>query len=248
VTTYKWLEEATSRIRFGPDRESVRRELEGHLLDRQERYLAQGMDEHAAEEAAVADMGDASEIAEELGRIHAPWWGWIWRASRVLLWLAATTLLCLLLAQGKHLYKYLTWEGTAHFSGEELLDSRSFDPNRAGKSGDYTFHIDGITVDTVGKGETFRVAYIDVRITRPLWAEGCDVSNAIHTVTDSTGAVYPGEFAANAPHFAFRNSVHTAIGQKFRLMLWYVPEDVQWVELSIGYGDFARQIRLEVEP
>jgi len=248
MTTFAWLDEATSKIVFGPDREIVRRELEGHLLDRQERYLAQGMDETAAEEAAVADMGDPSEIAEELGRIHRPWWGWIWQASRMLLRFALVFFVCLLLIQYQQLGAYFTWEGTAHFSGEELLESRSFEPNRAGKSGDYTFHIDGITVDTVGKSEPFRVIYIDVHITRPLWTGACSLSDALHTVTDSSGTVYFPDFVAHSPHFYFRDIIHTAIGQKFRLMLWYVPEDVQWVELGIGYGDFARQLRLEVEP
>lgn len=248
MTTFTWLDEATSKIVFGPDREIVRRELEGHLLDRQERYLAQGMDEAAAEEAAVADMGDPSEIAEELGRIHRPWWGWIWQASRVLIRFALVFFVCLLLIQYQQLDAYLTWEGTAHFIGEELLESRSFEPDRVGKSGDYTFHIDGITVDTVGKGEPFRVLYIDVRITRPLWTGECSISDALHTVTDSTGTVYSTVFAGSAPHFYFRDIVQTAIGQKFRLMLWYVPEDVDWVELGIGYGELARQIRLEVEP
>jgi len=82
---HRWLETATARILFRPDRETVRRELEGHLLDRQERYLARGMAEDEAAKAAVADMGDPEALAVELGRIHRPWWGWLWQASRVLL-------------------------------------------------------------------------------------------------------------------------------------------------------------------
>jgi len=89
VSRTYWLETATKKIRFSGDREAVYRELEGHLLDRMERYLAQGMSETEASRAATADMGDAEEIAEELGRIHAPWWGYLWKLSRWVLVLAA---------------------------------------------------------------------------------------------------------------------------------------------------------------
>ena len=77
-----WLETATKKIRFSGDREAVRRELEGHLLDREERYLALGMSEAEAAKAAARDMGDPEEVAEALGRIHAPWWGYLWKISR----------------------------------------------------------------------------------------------------------------------------------------------------------------------
>lgn len=248
MTKEQWLDAATQKIRFAPDRDTVRRELAAHIEDLTDRYAAAGAAPVEAETQALREMGSAADIAAELGRIHRPWWGWLWQASRVLLRFTLVFFVCLLLIQYQQLDAYLTWEGTAHFIGEELLESRNFDPDRVGKSGDYTFHIDGITVDTVGKGEPFRVIYIDVRITRPLWTGECSISDALHTVTDSTGTVYSTVFAGSAPHFYFRDTVQTAIGQKFRLMLWYVPEDVDWVELGIGYGELARQIRLEVEP
>lgn len=86
-----WLLTATEKIRFKPDREAVLRELEAHIQDREEHYRAKGMEGYEAEKAAVADMGDPEEIARELGRIHSPWWGYLWRASRwalalVLIW------------------------------------------------------------------------------------------------------------------------------------------------------------------
>lgn len=76
-----WLEAATSKIRFAPDRAVVRRELEDHLTDRIEANRAKGMEPYEAEQAATAAMGDPKTLAEELGRLHAPWWGYLQRAT-----------------------------------------------------------------------------------------------------------------------------------------------------------------------
>ena len=38
-----------------------------------------------AEARALEDMGDPEEIGKELARIHKPWLGYLWRASK---WIA----------------------------------------------------------------------------------------------------------------------------------------------------------------
>lgn len=101
VSRRYWLETATQKIRFSGDREAVRRELESHLLEREERYLAQGMTEAEASRAATADMGDPTEVAEALGRIHAPWWGYLWKISRWILVIAALWAVFLTIAELK---------------------------------------------------------------------------------------------------------------------------------------------------
>ena len=77
-----WLDRATEKIRFQPDRRRVRRELEDHILDRMEASPLTG---YEAEQAAVAAMGDPEALAVELGRIHTPYLGWLWRGSQWLL-------------------------------------------------------------------------------------------------------------------------------------------------------------------
>ena len=103
MTSESWLYRATREIRFVPDREAVRQELREHLADRVDAYMEQGRTFTEAEEAAVEAMGDPAEIAEELGRIHAPWWGYFWRASRVILVLAAIAAVWGMLAQRPNL-------------------------------------------------------------------------------------------------------------------------------------------------
>jgi len=96
----EWLSQAVSGIRFAPDREEVRRELLDHLEDKAadlERIFPD-MTRREAEEMALDQMGDADVLGKELARIHKPWLGYLWRASRVLLGLALVVLTVELLA------------------------------------------------------------------------------------------------------------------------------------------------------
>ena len=77
-----WLDTATGKIRFTPDRKAVRRELQDHLEDRMEAGRAKGLSAYEAECAATAAMGDPDALAEALAKIHAPWWGRLWRLSQ----------------------------------------------------------------------------------------------------------------------------------------------------------------------
>ena len=77
-----WVEEATRKIRFKPDRAAVGRELTGHIQDLQEKYAAQGLSPYDAEMQAVEDMGDPAAIADDLARLHRPYLGWLWRLSQ----------------------------------------------------------------------------------------------------------------------------------------------------------------------
>ncbi len=82
-----WLDTAVRLIRFGPDRREVRAELEAHLEDKLEDYrrLFPDMTGEEAEERALKEMGDAEKIGAALGKLHKPWLGYLWTASRALL-------------------------------------------------------------------------------------------------------------------------------------------------------------------
>ena len=83
----RWLETAVSGIRFKPDRLAVRAELYGHLEDRalDLMRLFPDMDPDEARDRALSSMGDAEELKKELARVHRPWLGYLWQASRYLL-------------------------------------------------------------------------------------------------------------------------------------------------------------------
>lgn len=102
-----WLDTATSKIRFTPDRKAVRRELQDHLEDRMEVGKAQALSPYEAEIAATAAMGDPVALAEELGRIHSPWWGRLWRLSQ---WALAIVLLATVFSAVPRLREYLQYQ------------------------------------------------------------------------------------------------------------------------------------------
>jgi len=82
-----WLDIATRGIRFGPDREAVMAELLEHLEDKTAdlKRIFPDMTHGEAVELALSRMGDPEEIGRELTKIHRPWLGWLWQASRILL-------------------------------------------------------------------------------------------------------------------------------------------------------------------
>ena len=89
-----WLNTAVSGIRFYYDREEVRQELYDHFEDKTldlMRFYPQ-ISESEAEELALARMGDAEKLKDELARIHKPWIGNLWAVSVWLLFLAVVAL------------------------------------------------------------------------------------------------------------------------------------------------------------
>ena len=83
----QWLDRATAGIRFKPDREEVRAELAAHLEDKALDFqrIFPGLAEAEARERAASYMGDPEEIGKELAKVHRPWLGYLWRASKVLI-------------------------------------------------------------------------------------------------------------------------------------------------------------------
>lgn len=87
----QWCTEATNLIKFGPDRDAVSAELYAHLTDHFDALVEQGVPEEEARAQALEAMGSAKEIAPQLAAIHAPFWGYVLRISRI----AMIILLCL---------------------------------------------------------------------------------------------------------------------------------------------------------
>lgn len=82
---YLWCQSATALILFAPDRQRVWLELQGHLEDRYDALIAQGLSHDEATEQTLADMGPVKQIARQLGEIHRPFWAYCLRYSRIAL-------------------------------------------------------------------------------------------------------------------------------------------------------------------
>lgn len=72
----EYLDIVQDQIRCRRARESVRKELEGHIEDQIECYQSQGIAFREAEEMAVLDMGDPVETGNSMNRIHRPRMAW----------------------------------------------------------------------------------------------------------------------------------------------------------------------------
>lgn len=72
----EYLDRLTEQLRCRKAREPVREEIRQHLEDQTAAFMADGMGEQEAKEAAVREMGDPIEVGNELDRIHRPKMAW----------------------------------------------------------------------------------------------------------------------------------------------------------------------------
>ena len=119
----QWLDKATAGIRFGPDRRAVSEELAAHLEDKAVglRRIFPDMTEEEVWERATSEMGDPAEIGKALARLHKPWLGYLWRASK---W-GAAILVVLLMAINLFLSDHFQSYGYALWGRESTVYGRT---------------------------------------------------------------------------------------------------------------------------
>lgn len=88
-----FLDEVIDYVKFPYDRRNIRKELEGHMLDRVEDYTEQGLSIEAAEQRTIEAMGSAKEIGLELNREHNPILGWVWKLTNTFVILLVVVLI-----------------------------------------------------------------------------------------------------------------------------------------------------------
>lgn len=236
-----WLDTATRKILFRPDREAVRRELEAHLEDLRE---ASGLEE----EAALAAMGDPAALAEELGRVHRPWLGYLWRLSQIAL-LGAAAVYVLLLAllavrpgysyrvlPGMHLYNYLQTD-VDMLDPARVIEARELPAGAAFETGGYTIRPDQVVFRQVSEtdGPQWNL-YIELDITLSRWEEPLDYWFALSGVRTGGGP----------PYGMDPMSAYWGFWQKCGLEFKGLPEDAEWVELDFGYGKLKRTLHIDL--
>lgn len=237
-----WLDTATKKIRFRPDRKAVRRELEAHLEDLRETSGLEG-------DAALRAMGDPIEIAEELGRIHRPWLGYLWRLSQIALIGAAAVyvlLLALLAARpgysyrvlpGMRLYNYLQTD-VDMLDPALVIEARELPPGAAFETGGYAIRPDRAVFRQVSgtDGPQWNL-YIELDITLSRWREPLDDWFALSGIRTSAG---PPPFSLD------RMSACWGFWQKCGFEIVDLPEDTEWVELDFGYGERKRTLHIDL--
>ena len=199
-----WLDTATGKIRFAPDRAAVRRELRDHLEDRMEAGRAKGLSPYEAESAATAAMGDPVALAEELGRIHSPWWGRLWRLSQ---WALAIVLLATVFSAVPRLREYLQYQmynPPFPFSAEEGSYTREYyadytkeirvpkvwDIDGSVELGHYRFTVSGAWVEewTVSGEDPYPVRQLVITLRADTWRFWEPLSNSQFMILDNMAA------------------------------------------------------------
>lgn len=227
-----WLDTATAKIRFRPDREAVRRELEAHLED---------LREHTGltEEVVLEAMGNPGNIAEELGRIHRPWLGYLWRVSQVAL--AGTAVFCCLLA----ILAEAVYQPLGRLAGglESLLtpvpfteaaEEREVFSGMAVETGGYTIRADRAVLQRDEDGPW--TLTVDLRIGLGWRREPIILQNAWSDARSSAGACGQRTTAYSAS-WLFWQKACIAVE---------VPEDAEWAELDFGWGERRRTLRIDL--
>ena len=237
-----WLDAATTKIRFRPDRKAVRRELEAHLEDLRD---ASGL----GEDAALRAMGDPAGIAEELGRLHSPWLGYLWRLSQLAL-AGAAAMYCLLvilvwltgrsyLLPGRDWYDYQHWLGSNVVKCESILEQREIPSDAAVRTGGYTISVDRVTLRKEDYGPEVRwILYIDLDVTFSHWGEPLLLWPAVSGGRADTGPIETG--------ILWNGDVSWGFWQKCVLTIENFPEDAEWVELDFGYGQPRRTLHIDL--
>lgn len=91
----KYLETVASYLHCRQARYPVISELRGHLMDRKEALLSQGLSESEAEAQAVKTMGDPAELGKALDQLHRPFW---YQVVTVCNWILALLIVVMVLA------------------------------------------------------------------------------------------------------------------------------------------------------
>lgn len=235
-----WLDRAVSGIRFKPDRLAVRAELYAHLEDRTLDLLRifPDMDPDEARDRALSTMGDAEELKKKLGKIHRPWLGWLWTASRIALGILAALALvaaCIPDESSKNLLVGGWWP----YRQETFGTPERPEPARVELEG-YTFQIiDAAYLESETWGDSIQVIF---RVSSPRFWERI-APGAVYralTVTAPNGEAFPMDCSVDWPGDMVRVSVSPARwGIVYRD--FYVDLDTQYV------GDWAPGDRVTLD-
>ena len=267
-----WVEEATRKIRFGPDRKAVGRELAAHIEDLREKYEAQGLSPYDAEMKATAEMGDPADIAEDLGRLHRPYLGWLWRLSQWALGITAVIAAFLVIP---YLFSLPSNFPTYHPQLPEAVETweygdgttrtvtmlQSWEPEGKVKLGSYNFTIPMAwltrsSTRTAADGTVYPERYeLAVVLRAVTWRFWEPISTDQYMIlssgaADSGGNRYglweTGLFGQEANRNYFCNSRSSGLSTVYYEMFLDLPsaEAPDWVDIPVGYGGDVLRLNL----
>ena len=237
-TLHQWCKAATGKIRYKPDRKQVYHELMAHLEDKCDELRASGCPEDEIEVRAVEAMGDAEEIAPQLGVLHRPFWGYVYSAVKWIAVFTAVLAICVSILEWK-------WN---------FIDSHIFDAYEHGTEATY------FTEEEVESGRQIYYAQLnehalcdgywftltDVALWDPGWPGALYDDTELATLHFRIREVrMPGEYESNflshlwardntgRKYDCVKNAIRgNAVTQEYDMFLiQFQSEEVEWVEI-----------------
>ena len=237
-----WCFRAVAQIRFKPDRDAVYRELKAHLEDHYEALLSQGFSTEEAQRLALDAMGAAEEIAPQLGEIHKPWLGYLYRAVKwITIPLCAWALFLLIAFTGSHIHTLIS---TANYDSLAAKGEGGYycKPNVTDSSDGYRFRITEAAVNA--EGDTL---YLELQTTYLPWMQEPHMTYCFYAV-DSLGNSYASREEAGYNDFPKVQPSGGFFSQGIssqQLEVTHFDGNAHWVELR--YDRDGRDIVLRID-
>ena len=259
VPAETWLDTAVKKIRFGPDRAAVREELSAHLEDKALDFqrIFPDMTQEEAQERAVSDMGDPMEVGKELAKVHKPWLGWLWRASQVLL-AAPLVWLFFFGPQWGWLADWLDWfdDGPHSVVVEEETEVRiPFSCGETVQVGPYTLQVEGALVINPLAEWDAGYFWATWHAWSPFFWEA-PAHSVYWQAEDDQGNEYPsyhqwsvfGRLGTQREQIVYDLAwERSGLGWTGEVQVAAVPQDAQWVRLTLDIGEKPITVLLERE-
>jgi hypothetical protein len=177
----RYLTEVIRFVKFYSDREAIKSELESHMIDRIDDYIAMGYDKESAEQLSIDHMGDAKEIGKALNKEHNPILGWIWIGTNILVVLLLTWTIYF---NGFYIIAAFTNNNLVNDIPESNIVYR-IDLKETVKLDDRVINFTNIIYEENGDLNIFYNCY-EARV----WGRGWSFSGAGFIITDNLGNSY----------------------------------------------------------
>ena len=236
-----WRDQVTAQVRFKPDRQVIAAELTAHYEDHVRDLERLDYPPELAKQRALAAMGDPELIGKALDRVHKPWLGWLWEASRALLTMACLLLACAVLIGGVPDVGAWLRPTTAWGSLTEKDDRALACPPDV-KMGPYTLHTEearsAAGVDSRGEEDALLLSLTSS--TWQFWLEGPFLHGCLEAV-DSNGAHYT---AYHSPYIAGSGPNTGHFRNAFWIQVDGIENDPEWIEITHNYAGWTLHVDL----
>ncbi len=243
---YAYCRAVCAQVRFKPDHAAITEELSGHILDRRDALMEQGLSQQEAEARAVAAMGDPEEVGKALNKEHSWLLGWVQVWLHWSMIALAVLIVLYLLSRSSAPWSIsldrvsflLPHPEQAYALSKYLSESitEDFQPNITTRLDDYTLTVTRVQVRDLGTDRNLDAV---LKVTyRNLWLSDPGFLSTCSAVTD-TGQPYFNFNQTNSgfPRFYFDRIGAYAFVSYYHLQVTDLPLEAASFTLEHSMGD-----------